>query len=183
MFGAGCPSQPRSTRKAASRSGQLARRNGGNGADATFAIVVAQMMIPRVRSLLNPRKGANGRRTEASPAVTAIIIEANAPGCSECVGLRAIHPAAGRNVGDGGAAEADGSAAGLSANATTNAQRPRTSARRTVISSSLRTDPCARSRRRRPFQMSRVLTRLGARNLRERGNGRSVVEVRGDALR
>jgi hypothetical protein len=144
MFGAGCPSQPRSSRKPERRSGHLARGNGGNGELATLPTVVVQMMIPRARNRLKPTKGANGRRTDASPAVTATLIEANVLGCSDRVGARTTHPVAGRNVGAGGATEAKLDAAVFPPSAKAKAQRA--GATRTVICWRLRTDSPARSR-------------------------------------
>jgi hypothetical protein len=146
MFGAGCPSQPRSSRKPERRSGHLALENGANGELATPPIVVVQMMIPRARNRLKPTKGANGRRTDASPAVTATLIEANVLGCSDRVGARTTHPVAGRNVGAGGATDAERDAAVHPPSAKAKAQRQRASATRTVICSRLRTNPRARSR-------------------------------------
>src|SRR5437879_10520963 len=96
MSGAGWPSQPWSTRKAASRGGQAARGNGGNGEVATLPMVVAHTSMPRGRKRLKPTNGANGRRAGASAAVTATTMPRDRLG-SDGPGFKRTQPGAGRN--------------------------------------------------------------------------------------
>lgn len=77
--------------------------------------------------------------------MTAIIIEANVSGCSNRVGLRTIHPGAGRNRGGGGAGAAERDAAAAPPTANAKAQSARESARRKVICPCLRRDSRIRS--------------------------------------
>lgn len=123
MFGAGCPSQPWSTRKLPSRGGHAER---GGKSLRPRPTVSAQTRTPSRESFLKLPKRATGRMTEASRAVTATTSDGlSAPARSTS------QPEAGRNVAGGDIrAEAPMVAVASATTKAASSTRPRVPTRR-----------------------------------------------------